>query len=322
MQARRLLFVGPVVAGVIAAAVLQMQLASANQYLVEEGDTLSELAVRLGVPLEQLAAANGIVDPNFIMAGQLLVVPVDGRSATEYLVVPGDTLWAIAEKVGVPAADIAKANGLVDPDWVPAGRLLSVPGVGSTVTAGGALAGAGAGPAGTYTVRPGDDLSAIAYRLGVSVAALAEANGIVDPDFIVVGQVLTASATWVCPVPSGTFVNDYGYVRDDGSAHKGVDLFAETGAPILAPVGGLAERYPNRLGGLAVQLYGNDGNRYYFAHLDDYGAVGRVVAGEVIGYVGDSGDAKGTSPHLHFEIHPGGGAATINPFPSLVAACR
>jgi murein DD-endopeptidase MepM/ murein hydrolase activator NlpD len=157
--------------------------------------------------------------------------------------------------------------------------------------------------------------------LGVSVGELTAANGITDPNLIVEGQVLSVPNSWDCPVPGASFVNDYGYVNDDGHRHNGVDLFASTGTPIVAPVGGTVERYPNPSGGLAVQLYGRDGNRYYLAHLDEYGDGGSVAGGDVIGYVGNTGDARTTSPHLHFEIHPGGGE-TVNPFPTLVAACR
>jgi murein DD-endopeptidase MepM/ murein hydrolase activator NlpD len=175
--------------------------------------------------------------------------------------------------------------------------------------------------AGHYTVKKGDALSDIALTLGVPVGQLAAANGISNPDLIRVGDVIAAPNVWECPVPAATFVNDYGYVRPDGFVHAGVDLFAPRGTPIYAPVGGTAERYPNPSGGNAVELYGNDGNRYYLAHLDQYGEMGSVTAGSVIGYVGNTGDAATTSSHLHFEIHPGGGG-TVNPFPTLVAACR
>ena len=303
----------------VVAITLGAQLAWAESYTVRDGDTLSQVAARLGVPVQQLAAANGIDDPNLVVAGRVLKVPSAQGSATEYVVRAGDTLWGISDIVGVPVGQLAASNGLDDPDWVPAGRVLTVPRPGTA--AGRAGSGPVVGPGGRYTVRQGDALYDIALRLGVPAGALAAANGIADPDFLTVGQVLTVPAAWDCPVPGASFVNDFGYVRPDGTGHEGVDLFAARGTPIVAPVGGAVERFPNPSGGQAVQLHGRDGNRYYFAHLDRYGEGGTVTRGAVIGYVGSSGDARATSPHLHFEIHPGGGAA-ISPYPALVAACR
>ena len=315
-----------VVGVLVTGLTLGAQLASAHTYTVREGDTLSQVAEKLGVPAQQLAAANGLDDPNLVLAGSVLKVPTaQGTASAEYIVRPGDTLWGISEATGVPISQLAAANGLDDPDWVPAGRVLKVPKAGSTPSSAAGGPGSSAatpviGQGGRYTVRPGDTLSDIAMRTGVPAGQLASVNSISDPSFLAVGQVLTIPAAWDCPVPGATFVNDFGYVRPDGGRHEGVDLFAPKGTPIFAPVGGSIERYPNPSGGEAVRLHGRDGNRYYFAHLDRYGEGGTVGRGAVIGYVGMTGDARTTSPHLHFEIRPGGGAA-VSPYPALVAAC-
>ena len=74
------------------------------------------------------------------------------------------------------------------------------------------------------------------------------------------------------------------------------------------------------LGGKAFYLDGDDGNFYYGAHLDSYGHSGRVEAGTVVGFNGDTGNARGT-PHLHFEIHPGGQGNPTNPYPVVARYC-
>jgi murein DD-endopeptidase MepM/ murein hydrolase activator NlpD len=76
----------------------------------------------------------------------------------------------------------------------------------------------------------------------------------------------------------------------------------------------------NELGGNTVHLTGVDGNGYYYAHMDSWASVGQVTKGTVIGYVGDTGNARFSTPHLHFEIHPGNGAA-VNPYPTVKANC-
>ena len=96
-------------------------------------------------------------------------------------------------------------------------------------------------------------------------------------------------------------------------------MLGARGTPLLAVVDGFARKMNNTLGGNAIWFTGSDGNAYYYAHLDSFGALGNVSKGDVIGYLGDTGNARGT-PHLHFEIHPGGGAA-VNPYPTVRARC-
>ena len=125
-----------------------------------------------------------------------------------------------------------------------------------------------------------------------------------------------------CPVRGrGFFSDDFGYPRFAGGyhPHQGNDVFAGEGTPIVAPFDGLAVAVPNVLGGLAVNVVGPSGY-VYNAHLSRYGKLGRVASGDVVGYVGNTGDAAGGPPHDHFEFHPNGGPA-VDPYPYLVAAC-
>ena len=126
---------------------------------------------------------------------------------------------------------------------------------------------------------------------------------------------------WVCPVRGPhAFSNDYGAPRGGGSSHMGNDILAPKGTPVVANVSGVVTQRNGAISGLAYFLAGDDGNRYFGAHLDSFGASGRVSAGTVIGTVGDTGDASGGPPHLHFEIHPGGSGYT-NPYPTLTKYC-
>jgi murein DD-endopeptidase MepM/ murein hydrolase activator NlpD len=131
-----------------------------------------------------------------------------------------------------------------------------------------------------------------------------------------------ATGAWICPVQGPhAFSDTWGAPRSGGRAHKGVDILAPRGTPTVAPVGGRVEHRGNSLGGLSWHLYGDDGHYYYGTHLSAYAnqGAGHVAAGTVIGYVGDTGNARGT-PHLHFEIHPNNGPA-VNPYPTVAKYC-
>lgn len=124
-----------------------------------------------------------------------------------------------------------------------------------------------------------------------------------------------------CPVQgTSVFIDSWGAPRSGGRSHMGVDMLAPIGTPAVAPVSGTVVHRWNDVGGHSYHLTGDDGNFYYGTHLSAYGASGRVSAGTVIGYVGDTGNAAGI-PHLHFEIHIGGRGNPVNPYPTVRAAC-
>ena len=133
---------------------------------------------------------------------------------------------------------------------------------------------------------------------------------------------IAGNGSWMCPVQGPhAFSNDYGDRRSGGRRHQGNDILAPRGTPVVANVSGSVKRHDSSLGGISYYLAGNDGNEYYGAHLDRYaGRSGFVPQGTVIGYVGSTGNARGGAPHLHFEIHPGGGRA-VNPYPTLRQYC-
>lgn len=121
-----------------------------------------------------------------------------------------------------------------------------------------------------------------------------------------VDQPMSYTDTWHAPRWSGGF-----------HLHEGIDIFAPAGTPIRAPFDGVALAADNPLGGIALKVYGETGY-VYNAHLSAYGQLGEVRAGDIIGYVGSTGNASG--PHDHFEYHPGNGEA-VNPLPFLNAVC-
>ena len=128
-------------------------------------------------------------------------------------------------------------------------------------------------------------------------------------------------ATVGFPVPgltTATVQSLFGAARDAGARqHEGVDIFAARGTAVVAVVDGVARASTNRLGGNVVWLQQpGSGRTFYYAHLDRQavGGVSRVNEGDVVGYVGNTGNARGTSPHLHFGIYEDG---AVDPLPYL-----
>jgi murein DD-endopeptidase MepM/ murein hydrolase activator NlpD len=120
------------------------------------------------------------------------------------------------------------------------------------------------------------------------------------------------SPGYVFPVAGGAhYGHDFGNFRADTGFHEGSDLFAPAGTPLVAVQSGVLHNVGwNRLGGWRLWIEDANGNWFYYAHLSAYSPIakndGHVNAGDVVGFVGNTGDAQGGPTHLHFEIHPGG----------------
>lgn len=313
---------------------------SEKVHTVASGDTLGAIARKYGVSVAALVASNKISNPNMIRIGQRIVVSggsagsstsssgstsggssssskddtISDRSGARHIVKRGETLAQIAAQYpGVTADDIARSNGIVG-GVIYYGQALYLSGPGYVASGG------GSGES-SYKVAKGDNLARIASAHHVSVSALLSANSIKNANVIYVGQILKipgGSGDWVCPVSGASFKNDWGFPRGGGTRyHEGNDMFAPRGTPVYATVSGTVKHRTGTIGGKQFTLDGVDGIRYIGSHMNEFGKSGQVNAGDVIGYVGNTGNAAGGSTHLHFGMYYKG--TPVNPYPSLAA---
>ncbi len=182
--------------------------ASAQSYVVKQGDTLTSIAQAFHTSVSALVSVNHLTNPDRLTVGEALVVGApDAVSATSlstvtaagtmtYVVQAGDTLAELGRRFGLSEAALAAANGLVNPNRLSVGQtLVIVPAPTSQVPSVNTISPAGAAGSGTstttiYTVRAGDTLVALATRFNMTPSAIAAANGLVNPNLIIVGQPL------------------------------------------------------------------------------------------------------------------------------------
>ena len=174
------------------------------------------------------------------------------------------------------------------------------------------------------------DLDARRSAMTVASTVLDGADSVLLAQQIQMAAVRAGSAVvgggFVFPVAGAhSFSDTFGAPRMFGTSfahlHQGTDIFAASGTPLVAVERGVVIRMGSDvLGGTKLWLVGASGTRYYYAHLSGFaeGLVdGTVVqAGQLVGYVGNTGNAVTTPAHCHFEVHPNGGPA-VNPYPLL-----
>lgn len=122
------------------------------------------------------------------------------------------------------------------------------------------------------------------------------------------------------PIEGANLADTWGAARSGGRSHEGIDIFAARNTPIHSTTPGIVRKVgTNELGGNVVMILGPGAVSHYYAHLQDFADIKEgdwVEAGDVIGYVGDSGNAKGTPTHVHYGVYTQSGA--VNPYPLLI----
>lgn len=152
------------------------------EHVVAWGETIEVIASRYGVSAQDIIAANNLANPDLIRAGDVLIIPgatTPSPQPAVHIVRQGETMKSIASLYGTTVDALARANGIVNPNYIWVGQRLTIPGAGSS-QAGGQ----------TYVVQTGDTLSSIAVRFGTTAWAIAYANNLPNVNTIYVGQSL------------------------------------------------------------------------------------------------------------------------------------
>lgn len=264
-----------------------------------------------GVMLSGAAAFSALATPDewipargpYLEPAAEAVRPADPEPAGQYVVRRGDTLLAVAGKIGIPVKELVAANNLKDADLIREGQVLLVP-----------------GSVQFHTVAPGETLSGIARSFGVAVKEIAAANGMKNEDLVMAGEKLliarnsglrgtpgAGAASRGLPVGEmdwpvlGWISSPFGL--REGKMHDGIDLAADHGTPIRAAMAGRVSSAGPRGGyGLAVILDHSGGTCTLYAHCSKIlVSEGEWVSkGQVIALVGNTGNSRG--PHLHLEL--------------------
>jgi murein DD-endopeptidase MepM/ murein hydrolase activator NlpD len=275
---------------------------SISTYTVQEGDNLSTIAAQYGVSMNTILWANDITNPSTIKPGtKLVILPVSG---IQHTVRSGETLSSIAEKFGGNADDIAQFNGIADGSSLQVGSTIIIPGGELSASSSGDKVKSSSGKTASNKSSTSSESSSgdtvvshVATTVSVSGGSPTCADTSDNPCHGIDGAALHGFFT--DPLPGAL-------VTQGLHGWDAVDLGAHTGTPILAAAGGtvMLSRMGGWNGGYGnyVIIDNGSGVETLYAHMSETKASAgdNVSAGQVIGYVGMTGDATG--PHLHFEV--------------------
>ncbi len=152
------------------------------EHVVAWGETIEIIASHYGVSAEDIVAANNLTNPDLIRAGDVLIIPGVEAPSEEpgvHIVRQGETLQSIASTYGTTVDALARANGIVNTNYIWVGQRLTIPGATTSQPSGQ-----------TYVVQVGDTLSSIAVQFGTTAYAIAYANNLPNVNVIYVGQTL------------------------------------------------------------------------------------------------------------------------------------
>ncbi len=310
--------------------------ASAATYTVAAGDSWFSIALASGTTAAALSGANDATASAVLHPGDVLCLPPgivspapQGGCAAKHVVVRGDSWFGISRAAGVSLNALLEGNNATATTLIQPGAEVCLP-AGATPTA--AAAATARSCVSERAVAAGESWYVISRSTGVPIDALVAANNASRSSPIHPGQVLClpevgfgrdlpSVALDAAPVRGACrFANSWQATRGGGRLHAGVDLISPVGTPVVAAANGTLTRQTTdgERSGNAWWLTTSTGTYFFYAHLASFSnglSVGsRVQAGDVIGSVGSTGNA--VSPHLHFEIHPGGGGP-VNPYSAI-----
>jgi murein DD-endopeptidase MepM/ murein hydrolase activator NlpD len=313
----------------------------AATYTVATGDSWFSIATAAGTTTAALVNANGATASAVLHPGDVLCLPngvsspapsAQAGCSSRHAVVSGNSWFGISRAAGVSLNGLLQANGATATTVIRPGAEVCLPAGASPTTRTAAAASTARPCVSERAVAAGESWYVISRSTGVPVDALVAANDATRSSAIYPGQVLClpevgfggdlpSVALDAAPVRgSCRFANSWQATRGGGRLHAGVDLISPAGTPVVAAASGTLTRQTTdgSRSGNAWWLTTPSGTYFFYAHLSSFAnglSVGSwVQAGDVIGYVGSTGNA--VSAHLHFEIHPWGGGA-VNPYSAI-----